>query len=298
MDRLLEMQIFKRVAEGKSFKAAADHFKLSPASVTNAVRGLEERLGAKLLHRTTRRTSLTETGAGFLARCAQILDDLAEAEAVAGTAQTAPQGTLRVGIPLGFGITHLGEVLARFAARHTGLRLDVEASDRFLDPIEQGYDLAIRVARERKDSSLVAVMLASAPVHLVATPAYLAKHGVPRKPLDLKDHAALVYSRAATPEHWVLQRQGRAYRVHVTAAFTADSSMILRQVALAGLGLTMIPRFYVAGDLEAGTLRSVLDAYRPAPATVHALFPSGRAVPAKVRLLVDFLRTEFARKTV
>jgi DNA-binding transcriptional LysR family regulator len=295
MDRLLEMQIFKKVAEAKSFRSAAEHFKLSPASVTVAVRSLEERLGARLLHRTTRRTTLTEVGAAFLERCTRVLDDLAEAEAVAGMAQTAPRGVLRIGMPLGFGVTHLAGVVVRFAEHHPGLRLDIEASDRFLDPVEHGYDVVIRVARALRDSSLVAVRLASAPIQLVASPSYLARHGTPRRPQDLRAHRALIYSRSTTPEQWTFRRGGRSHSVHVAGAFRADNSLILRRAALGGLGVAMIPRFYVADDLGAGTLRGLLDAYRPAPASVLALYPSGRAAPAKVRVFLDFMRSELAR---
>ncbi|HYE00777.1 MAG TPA: LysR family transcriptional regulator [Alphaproteobacteria bacterium] len=295
MDRLTAMAVFVRVADGGSFAAAAAHFGLSRAMVSKYVQALEERLGARLLHRTTRRLSLTEIGADYLQRCREIVAAAAEAEAAAGALQAEPRGRLRINAPVSFGARHLAPALAAYLARHPAVTAELSLNDRVVDLVEEGYDLAVRIGR-LADSSLVARRLAPARMAVAAAPDYLARHGAPARPEDLARHACLTYSYAAAGDEWRFEGPDGPAAVRVAGPFRANNGDAVLAAGLAGLGVLLQPTFIVGEALAAGRLVALLPGWRPAELAIHAVYPSGRHVPPKLRSLVDFLAARFGER--
>ncbi len=294
MDRLAEMEIFVRVVDDGSFSAAADGLGMTKSAVSKRVAALEERLGARLLNRTTRRLSVTDAGAAFHARAARILAEADEAEAEVSRLQAVPRGLLRVNAPVTFGINHLGPLLPAFLARYPELSVDLVLNDRFVDLVEEGFDLAIRIA-DLDDSSLIARRLCASDRILVAGPDYVAARGLPRTPDDLADHTCLLYSLLRRSGEWTLRHaSGTEARVRVSGgALRANNGDVLRQATLDGLGITMMPTFIVGADLAAGRLVRVLPEWGDATGAVHAVWPAGRFTAAKVRAFVDMLVDAF-----
>ncbi|ACL59989.1 LysR family transcriptional regulator [Methylobacterium nodulans] len=287
LDRVTGMQVFVRVAALGSFSAAGRALRLSQTGVTKHVAALEERLGTRLLHRSTRRLTLTEAGRGYLDACERILAEIDEAEAAAGAEAVEPRGTLRLNVPLSFGVREIAPALADFAAAHPGLRIDLGLNDRTVDLIEEGWDLAVRIGRLR-DSSLVARFLAPCRLLVCAAPAYLEAHGTPRRPDDLAAHNCLGYTLASA-EGWRFGE--RAYPV--SGNLRASNGDALLAAAIAGQGLIYQPTFIVSEALRDGRLVSLDLGAAPATLPIHALMPPGRRQPAKVRACVDFLAARF-----
>lgn len=294
MDRLAEMEIFVRVVEEGSFSAAATALGLTKSAVSKRVAALEDRLGARLLNRTTRRLSVTDAGAAFHGRAARILAEAEEAEAEVSCLQAAPRGLLRVNAPVTFGVTHLGPLLPGFLGRHPELSVDLVLNDRFVDLVEEGFDVAVRIA-DLDDSSLIARRLCPSDRVVVASPAYVARHGAPATPEALAAHRCLLYSYLRRSGEWCLRHaSGREARVRVEgAALRANNGDVLRQAAVDGLGVTMMPTFIVGADLAAGRLVRLLPDWQDATGAVHAVWPAGRFTPAKVRAFVDLLVEAF-----
>lgn len=293
MDRLQSMEVFVKVVEAGSFARAAERLDLSNAAVTRHVAALEAHLGTRLLHRSTRRLSLTDTGRAFHERCVQLLADLEEAEAVAGAAAARPSGLLKLNAPVSFSILHLAPLLPRFLALYPEVSLEVALSDRVVDLVEEGYDLGIRIGRELR-TNLVARVLAPARLAACASPAYLEKHGVPRLPEDLARHNCLTYTYWTAREEWQFAApDGRLQSVPVKGSFHANNGDLLRLAALDGVGIAMQPSFIVGEDLRAGRLLPLLPGYTPPRLTVWAVYASRRQLSAKVRSLVDFLAGRF-----
>ena len=287
LDRVTGMQVFARVAALGSFSAAARALGLSQTGVTKHVAALEARLGTRLLHRTTRRLTLTETGRGYLEACERILAEIAEAEAMAGAEGVEAHGTLRLNVPLSFGVREIAPALAAFSAAHPALTIELGLNDRRVDLIEEGWDLAVRIGT-LADSGLIARRLAASRLLVCAAPDYLDRHGTPRAPEALKDHNCLGYTLSDS-SGW---RFGdRVYPVSGT--LRAPNGAALVAAASAGLGLVYQPTFLVAEALRAGSLVA-LDLGAPCPTLpIHALMPPGRR-PAKTRAFVDFLAQRFA----
>lgn len=287
LDRVTGMQVFARVAALGSFSAAARALGLSQTGVTKHVAALETRLGTRLLHRTTRRLTLTETGRSYLEACERILAEIAEAEAMAGAEGVEAHGTLRLNVPLSFGVREIAPALAAFAAAHPALTIELGLNDRRVDLIEEGWDLAVRIGT-LADSGLIARRLAASRLLVCAGPDYLDRHGTPRAPEDLREHNCLDYTLSDS-SGW---RFGdRVYPVSGT--LRAPNGAALVAAASAGLGLVYQPTFLVAEALRAGSLVA-LDLGAPCPTLpIHALMPPGRR-PAKTRAFVDFLAQRFA----
>lgn len=291
---LNSMVVFARVVEEKGFSAAARRLGLSKSAVSKQISQLEDRVGARLLNRTTRRLSLTDVGAAFYERCARILAEAEEAELAVSHLQTVPRGTLRISGPVSFGRRYLASAITEFLSSYPELRVDLILNDRVVDLVEEGYDVAVRIGR-LADSSLIARRLCPMPRLLIASPAYVQKHGRPQKPEDLLKHNCLLYSYQATGEAWQLQGAGTApVTVHVTGNFRANNGEVLLEGALAGLGIAMLPAFMAGPDLCAGRLVEVLPADRDPAQAVSAVYPHNRHLSAKVRLFVDFLAERFA----
>jgi DNA-binding transcriptional LysR family regulator len=286
------MRLFAKIVEAGSFVQAAQRLQISNAAATRQLADLEAHLGTRLLHRSTRRISLTESGRAYLDRCLQILADIGEAESRARDAAADPAGLLRINAPVSFSVLHLAPLLPRFLAAHPRLAVDVTLSDRVVDLVEEGYDLAVRIGRELK-TTLVARALAPARMVTCAAPAYLARRGVPRVPADLRDHNCLTYTYWSTREEWRFRGGGREHVVPVSGNFHANNGDLLRLAARDGLGIAVQPSFIVGEDLRAGTLVQVLADFPPPPLTVYAVYASRRHLPAKVRALVDFLAGAF-----
>ncbi len=294
MDQLGAMGVFRRVVEAGSYSAAARALRISVASASKQVASLEERLGVRLLNRTTRRLALTEAGREYHARCCRILDEVAEAEARVAEREASVRGNLRVTAPITFGLLHLGPPLAAFARAWPDVRVELILSDKLVDLVEEGFDVALRMTARPLDSSLVAVKLARARRVLCAAPGYLKRAGRPRRPADLAEHRCLVNPATAAPTTWLLRGPEGPLEVEVRAALSINNSISLRDAALAELGLVLMPEFVIAEELRDGRLEAVLTTYEPEPLQVYALHPHGRFVPRRVRLFIEALREHFA----
>ena len=292
MDKLTGMAVFARVVEAASFTAAGRQLGMSKSAVSKAVAALEDRLGARLLNRTTRRLAMTEVGQAFYERCARVVAEAEEAELAVTRLQVAPRGTLRINAPVSFGVRHLGPVLGEFVVRHPELEVDIDLSDRFVDLIEEGYDVAVRITR-LANSSLIARRIADNRMIVCAAPAYWARHRRPSRPADLAAHDCLIYSYGATRGDWVFQVDGRSVRVRVSGRLQANNGDLHLAAALSGCGVASLPEFICGPALADGRLEAVLGEFMPEPAGIHAIYPHSRHLSAKVRAFVDFLVERF-----
>jgi DNA-binding transcriptional LysR family regulator len=293
MDLLSSMKVFAAVVEAGSFAGAADKLETSRAMTSKQVQKLEEHLGTRLLNRTTRKLSLTETGREFYERCVQILTDVAEAEQVAGQMTSTPRGVLKLTMPLSFGQHRLAGIVGEYAQAYPQVRLDISLSDRKVDIVEEGFDLAIRIGT-LPQSDLIARKIGGVRSLVCASPGYLAKHGSPVKPADLTKHTCLGYTLTGNSGEWRLEGPGGELLVPVTGPIRADNGDMLRLAALSGAGVVFQPRFIVADDLAAGRLVRILPEWQSGELGVHAVYPSRRHLSAKVRTLIEFVAERLA----
>jgi DNA-binding transcriptional LysR family regulator len=292
MDKFQEMKVFAAVVDAGSFVKAADAQGLSKAAVSRAVSELESRLGVRLLHRTTRRLSLTEEGAVFHSRCRELLAGLEEAEAEVSSRTGEPRGRVKVSAPVTFGVRHLAPLWGEFLALNPHVQLDVTLADRVVDLVEEGYDLAIRITT-LADSTLVSRRLATTRMVLCASPGYLRQHGTPTHPADLANHAVVAYSYWSTGDEWHFDGPQGHVAVTTRPCMHTNSGDTCRAMALAGQGVILQPTFMVGEDIAAGTLVALLPAYRSTELGIHAVYPTRKHIPLKVRALVDFLAGAF-----
>lgn len=292
MDRLDDMLAFIKVVDARSFTAAAERLNLSKSVVSRRIAELENRLGARLLNRTTRKLSLTEVGQAFYDRCTRILSDLDEAERAVADLHAAPRGRLRVNAPLSFGLLHLSAAVAEFMQAFTSIEVDIDLNDRYVDLIDEGYDVAVRIGRLR-DSSLIARRLAPNRRVLCASPAYLERHGIPTAPEDLTRHNCLLYTNVPTAEQWQFRVGGETRSVRVSGTLRANNGDILLAAAVAGHGIVIAPTFMCGEALASGALCSLpLEGYA-SESSVYAVYPQNRHLSPKVRAFVDFLAARF-----
>ena len=282
----MDMEIFARVVTAGSMSAAGREMGLSPAVVSKRLRRLEDRLGTRLLQRTTRQISLTEAGQGFYERVVAILASIEEAETYVSRRSAMARGTLRVSAPTSFGRMHIAPHLSAFLKANPDLAINLELSDEFVDIVGGGFDLAIRIA-ELTDSSLVARRLA--PIHrvLCATPGYLHAHGTPRTIQDLSQHVCLA---AANQDPWKLEGPDGPIAVRASGPIQTNSSEVIREAVINGVGIALRSTWDIGAELRAGKLQVVLPQYRASRHVgVHAVYPSRRFLPAKVRVFIDYL---------
>jgi DNA-binding transcriptional LysR family regulator len=293
MDRLAALEAFAKVAETQSFSEAARRLRSSKSAVSRHVAALEADLGARLFHRTTRSLTLTEAGRDYFARTSRVLADLAEADASVSQLQAAPRGRLRVNAPMSFGFLHLAPALGDFLALYPEVELDVTLTDRFVDLIDEGVDVAVRIGT-LTDSSLVARRLAAVRLAMCASPDYLKARGTPRTPDDLKDHLLLNNSNIVPSRQWrFVSPDGKPWPVEVKGRLNCNNGDLLRVAALRGHGFVHLPTFIVGDDMKAGRLVSVLEPYISQDLTLNAVYPTARHLSPKVRAFVDFLSQRF-----
>lgn len=285
---LVDVLAFVRVAETGSFARAAERMGLSKPVLSRRVARLEEQLGARLLTRTARGAQPTDIGQAYYARAANILSELEAAEEVVAEAVTQIAGPIRLTAPWSFGVSHLAPALAEFAEQHPKVELDIEFDDRTVDLAGGGYDVAVRIGR-LADSALIARRIAPVRKHVMASPAYLEKHGRPLRPADLADHEILFYAG----EQWRFQVNGRWETLRLTPRLRSNNGDMLIAAAEAGLGLCLVPSFLGSSSLERGTLEAVLLDFPIEEGGLYAVMPPGRATTARVRALVDFLVSRF-----
>jgi DNA-binding transcriptional LysR family regulator len=285
--------MFVRIVETGGISAAADRLGVAKSAVSRRLAELESRLGAALLHRTTRRLNLTDSGRAFFERAQTLLADLAEAEAVVSQAHTALKGRLRVALPLSFGLLHLAEPIKDFMALHPEVEFDLDFNDRQIDLMQEGFDLAIRIAN-LPDSSLIARRLAPIRHIVCASPEYLARHGTPTRAEDLRQHVCLAYSNLANPGVWQYHASdGTSGSEQVPVKLKANNGDFLYQAALAGHGLILHPAFYLGDALRNGQLVAVLNDHVWPELNAYAVYPPTRHLSSRVRALVDFLARRF-----
>lgn len=294
MDKFLEMQVFAAVVDAGSFVGASDALEMSKPAVSRYVAELESRLGVRLLNRTTRKLSLTEEGDVFYARCKALLDNVEEAEAEITARKGEAAGLLKVTAPQTFGLLYLAPLWAPFMARHPKVRVDVMLSDRVTDLVEEGFDLAVRIAR-LPSSSLVSRKLATTRMILCASPAYLKRRGQPKTPADLVNHEIASYSLLSMGETWEFDGPDGHVVAPVSPRLRSNSGDTCRAVALAHGGIILQPSFLVGADIRAGTLVELMPEFRSIRLDMFAVYPSRKFVSPKVRLLIDFLVETFRR---
>jgi DNA-binding transcriptional LysR family regulator len=295
MDLLQSMKVFVRVAQRSSFAAAARDLRVSAGAVTKNVAALEEHLGVRLFDRTTRRVGMTEAGHLYLERCQECLQAVEDADASVNERNSEPRGVLRVTAPVDLGRPLMSSVVD-FMARNPGIVVDLRLSNRTLDLVEEGIDVAVRVARSL-DGQYVARPLALSRLCVWGSPAYLRKHGRPRVPRDLLSHRNLLFVAGRLLDEWVFVRDGREQRIKLDPVMISDNGAALRLAAQGGLGLMIAPSFMTGADFAAGLLEPVLLDWSLPVFRVYAVYPHRRFVAPKVRLFVEALRTSYGDGT-
>jgi DNA-binding transcriptional LysR family regulator len=294
MDRFNALRVFSQVVESGGFSRAAERLDLSTTAVSRQVAELEAHLQTRLLNRTTRRLSLTESGQAFYGRAVQLLHDLQEAEQEASKAAITPRGTIRLTASVNFGTRQVAPAIAGFLARHPDVKFDVQLSDRIVDLVEEGFDLAIRIGGAGSEN-LVARKLGETRLVLCASPEYLRRHGAPATPQDLARHNCFTYEYAAPRNQWRFHGpDGREHAVRIAGTVHSNSGDLHAALAAGGAGIAFEPDFIVAEALGAGRLVPLLADYAAPVSPIYAVYPTRRHLSAKVRLFVGHLVERFA----
>jgi DNA-binding transcriptional LysR family regulator len=292
MDRLRALEVFVAVVSQESFTRAANALDTSPANVTRYVNELEAHLGTRLLNRSPRKLSLTESGAAFYERGKSILNEVAEAEAIASNS-LKPRGRLRVNASVSFGVRFLAPLWPKFMDKYPEIDLDVVLNDETVDLVKGGYDMAVRISRAGSEDYVARKLMTSQDV-VCASPAYVRRNGQPKAPVDLGKHLCIGYIYAPTAEEWrFTDEAGNSHIVKVKIGMQTNSCDTGRAAALAGAGIIWQPLFMVSDDLKAGRLLALLPDYHLPTVNVSAVYPSRRHLSGKVRAMVDFLVNEF-----
>lgn len=288
MSKLKSMAMFIRVAELGSFSAAARQQGIARSIVTRHIAQLESALGIKLMTRSTRRLTLTSAGSAYLEKCREILDLIESAETELAQEHQTLRGSLRISLPLSYGIKRLAPLLLEFADSHPQVRLEMNYSDRQVDLIEEGVDLAIRITRRLVDSDIVR-RIGTVRVLVVASPGYLTRHGEPRHPADLLNHDCLSYTASDNYDVWPFLVDGAPADFAVRARLHSNNGDVLNQAAAQGMGITYQPDFIVTDSIETRSVKPILTDYPPPELGVYVVLPSNRQIPYRVRILIDFL---------
>jgi DNA-binding transcriptional LysR family regulator len=290
---LNEIVVFARVVETRSFTAAAQQLGLPKSTVSRKIAQLEERLGVRLLQRTTRKLNLTEVGQAYYERCARIVQDIAAAEQVVTDMQTAPRGLLRVTAPVDLGSTYLGALVAEFLAQYPEIQMELDLSDRVVDLIEDGVDLGIRFG-PLTESSLIARKLGTIRLRCCASTAYLAEHPAPDTPAQLAEHDVLVFAPSGRIVPWMMHGPDGVIDATPRGRLISNGVLALRDAARAGAGVTLLPEFVIADDVAAGGMAYVLPAWSLHASELFAVYPSTRNLSPKVRAFLEFLMAKLS----
>ncbi|MCW8903518.1 LysR family transcriptional regulator [Sedimenticola sp.] len=288
MDSLTDIAVFTQVVDSGSFTAAAERLSLSKSVVSKYVTRLEDRLGARLLNRTTRRLSLTEIGRVFYERSLRGLQEIEEAEAQVSRLQGKPRGTLRLNTPMSFGILHIAPALPDFLRRYPEISVDMNLDDRQVDVIEEGFDLSVRIS-ELPDSALIARRLAPCRHAVVASPEYLEQNGIPTTPDNLRHHNIISYRYQASAREWHFRDSDKKMiSVPISGTVQMNNSLALREALLGGIGMARTPTFVVGQDIQSGRLKQVLTNYETLEVSIYLVYPQRRHLSPKVRAFVDY----------
>ncbi len=294
MSRFDEMTAFVSVVEAGSFSLAADRMSVAKSAVSRRVADLEKRLGAKLIHRTTRRLKVTDAGRGFYQRVARVLKDVEEAEQVVACEQVVLTGRVRVACPMSFGLKHLAPLLADFLKQHPELSLDLDLNDRHVDLVDEGFDLAVRIGR-LEDSSLVARRLNRIRFVCVASPDYLERVGRPETPADLATHRIIRYSNVSPLQGWIFaDASGREWKPKLESRIVCNNGEAMLQAAQAGLGIVIQPEFIAYQAIREGRVNVLLPEYELRSVGLFLIYPPGRFLTRRVRVLADYLAKQFS----
>lgn len=289
------LAIFAKVAEMRSFAGAAAALGLSKPTVSKAVARVETRLGTRLFNRTSRRLALTDAGRQLAERAARILADGEAAESDILAQSSAPRGRVRLAAPMSFGLRWIAPLLPEFLATYPQVSIDLHLSDATVDLIGDGFDMALRIA-VMPDSSLMARRLCAVAMHVVAAPAYLKKHGKPAHPMHLRDHACLGYAYQATPDTWrFTNSSGEEASVHPTGPLRANNGDALMPTALAGLGIAVLPDFFLGDALADGCLETILTNWKVPAGGLYLIMPPGGPRPARIEVLAEFLARQLSK---
>jgi DNA-binding transcriptional LysR family regulator len=292
MNPFEDMRLFCQVMEAGSFTAAAEQLGLSKQFVSRRLIQLEERLGVRLLNRSTRRLDVTPLGQSYYESALRLLSEIEQVEQGIAGQNHEPRGTIRLSAPLSFAMAHLGSLLPLFLQRHPHVSVEVDLSDRPVDLISEGYDLVLRIGL-LEDSTLIARRIASVQRVYCGSPDYLARHGTPRKPEDLAEHECLPYGHSRQVQ-WRFETKGKPQTLNVSGRMRVNNGELLREAAIAGLGITYLPNFIVAEALADGRLVPLLEDFAPQPLTLSAVYPQHRQSSRPVQALIEFLRHSLA----
>jgi len=294
MNRILEMEVFAAVVEAGSFVGAIDVLRMSKAAVSRHVEALEQRLGVRLLQRTTRKLSLTDEGRTFYQRSKDILSSLEDAEAEMTSSTAEPSGVIRINAPLTFGVLHLAPLWSAFMEAAPKVDLDISLNDRLVDLVDEGFDLAVRIGA-LNSSSLVSRRLATTRMRLCASPGYLARYGAPEHPSALTEHRVIAYTNWAERDEWRFDGPDGSVSVRTQAKIYSNNGDTCRTIALQDGGILLQPDFMLADDLRRGDLVELMPNFRSLELGIYAVYPTRKQVPLKVRRLVAFLSKAFER---
>ena len=287
MDRLSAMRTFRNVVEAGGFSAAARRLNLSKAAVSKQVAELEAHFGTALLQRTTRRLNATDAGRRYFENCVRLLDELNEIEAEVRDSQAEPIGRLRISAPVNFGNAVLSPVICAMAQRYPRLEIQVELNDRFVDLIEEGFDVALRIRTSLPDSTLIARRLCSITRSVCAAPSYLKRKGTPKTPEDLKTHDCLIYSLSTAPFDWRFGHGNKMTTVRVNGGIQSNNGQFLMSFLHAGVGIALLPDFTVGESIKAGRLKRVLESYPVEPHDLYVVYPANRHQSPKLRAFLE-----------
>ena len=293
MDKFESIRAFTKVVESGGFAAAARQMGLSRSVVNKYVIQLEHELNTQLFRRSTRQVTPTETGIAFYDRCVQILSDLDEAVSAVTELQEKPTGNLRVNAPMSFGTLHLASAVADYMATYPNVHVELVLNDRFVDPIEEGFDVTVRVAEPDPTTSLITKEIAPVRRVLCASPAYLRTYGEPARAAELKNHRCLHYGYQASGNQWRLRSPDGEHSVTVNCAMWSNNGEVLKMAATKDQGIVLLPTFIVGAELQEGQLRTVLTDYSPTDISLCALYPRHRHLSAKVRFFLELLTQRF-----
>lgn len=291
LEDMVSMAVFARVVQAGSFTGAAAMLGLSKSVVSSRISDLESRLGVRLLHRTTRRLSLTPDGARLHERCMRLVSAADEAREALDSAFREPDGVVRMTVPVGMGLWHLPELVRELHEKHPRLVLDISLSDHHVDIVAEGFDLAVRVAERLEPSTLVARRIGRERMIVCASPTYLAKHGEPQNPEDLLQHNCLRI--ASLSRVWIFRSGRQTSKITISGSLITDNIVMLRQATIDGIGLSRLPMSVASTDVQAGHLRQVLPDYTMGEPSVFIVHPYGKHMPTKVRAVIDGLIRRF-----